>query len=111
MAAMSPVVILMVLVSITAQVLGVSLLPRTLGLTHPLYTIACALSFALGLGMMARIAHAGVSLGILVPFMAATVPLGAIAAGGLFYGESASPLKLVLLVGACITIGVASNLR
>lgn len=111
MAAISPAVIVMVVLSIAAQVLGVALMPRTLGLTHPLYTIACALSFAVGLGIVARLAHAGVSLGVLVPFMAATVPLGAIAVGMLFYGESASPLKLVLLVGACVTIGVASSLR
>jgi len=111
MLTLSPVVLFMVLGSIVAQVLGVSLLPRTQGLTHPLFTLACGLSFATGLGLMARIAHAGVSLGILVPFMAATIPLAAIGVGIVVYGESASPLKLGLLVGACVTIGVASSLR
>lgn len=43
--------------------------------------------------------------------MAATVPLGTIAAGMVFYGESASSLQRALLAGACSTIDVASNLR
>lgn len=111
MLAASPAVLFMVLGSIVTQVLGVSLLPRTQGLTHPLFTLACGLSFAVGLGLMARIAHGGISLGILVPLMSATIPLAAIAVGMVLYGEGASPLKLGLLVGACLTIGVASSLR
>ena len=111
MAAISPTVLLMALVSLLAQAAGVSLLPKTQGLTDPLFTAAFALCFALGLGLMARIVHAGVSLGLLIPFMSATVPLVAIMVGIFVYGESASPLKLALLVGACVTIGVASSLR
>jgi hypothetical protein len=42
--------------------------------------------------------------------MAAVVPLCAIAVGILFYGESASFIKLSLLVSACLVIGFASSI-
>lgn len=111
MNALTPTVLWMALASVVAQAVGVSLLPKTAGLTHPLFTAAFALCFALGLGLMSRLVHAGVNLGLLIPFMSATVPLVAITVGIFVYGEAASPLKLAMLVGACVTIGVASTLR
>jgi hypothetical protein len=59
---------------------------------------------------MARLLNSGINLGILLPFMAAVVPLCAIAVGILFYGESASFIKLSLLVSACLVIGFASSI-
>jgi hypothetical protein len=59
---------------------------------------------------MARLLNSGINLGILLPFMAAVVPLCAIAVGILFYGESASFIKLFLLVSACLVIGFASSI-
>ena len=43
-------------------------------------------------------------------FMAAVVPLCAIALGIIFYDESASALKISLLIMSCLTIGFASSM-
>lgn len=110
MAGISPSVIFMILLSIAAQVLGIFLMPLTKGLTQPLPTLAAAIAFLFGIGMMARIAHGGVSLGLLVPWISASVPLGAIAVGVFAYGETVSLAKIGTLVVACILIGVANIL-
>ncbi|WP_340314354.1 hypothetical protein [Rhizorhabdus argentea] len=110
MTGISPAVALMLLGSIGAQVLGIFLLPMTRGLTQPLPTLAAAAAFLLGIGLMARIAHAGVGLSSLMPILAATIPLAAIAVGILAYGEAASLAKVATLVTACLLVGVASTL-
>lgn len=108
MGAISPFIAMLVAVSAAAQVLGIYLLPMTKGLTQPLPTIGAACAFLFGIGLMARIAHAGVNLSLLIPILSATVPLGAIAVGMLAYGEAASLAKLGMLAAACILIGVAN---
>ncbi|HKT72183.1 MAG TPA: hypothetical protein VJQ47_04785 [Steroidobacteraceae bacterium] len=110
-AVVRPLVVLMVVISIVAQVLGAALLPRTGGLTQPGYTAACALCYVVGIGLLARVVHAGVELGIVIPILAATIPLASIAVGVFVYGESAAPLKLALLVVACAAVGVAASLK
>jgi hypothetical protein len=42
------------------------------------------------------------------PLLAAVIPLGVIAIGVAFYNESASPLRVAMLVGACALIGAAA---
>jgi small multidrug resistance pump len=96
--------------SLLFQVLGVAMLPLTEGLTRPVPTLVGALAFLIGLGLMARLVHSGVNLSLLVPLMAATVPLAAVAIGVLFFGDSASPLKVATLVAACGLIGYAGTL-
>lgn len=110
MAAISPGIVAMVAASIAAQVFGLFLLPLTRGLTEPLPTLAMAAAFLIGIGLMARMAHAGIDLSLLVPVMCATIPLGGIAVGILVYGEVASVAKIATLVLACIVIGVANIL-
>jgi multidrug transporter EmrE-like cation transporter len=110
MAAISPSVILMLLLSVASQILGLFLLPMTRGLTQPLPTIAAAVAFLLGIGLMARIAHSGVNLSLIVPVIAATVPLGAIAVSFVVYGETATLAKIGTLVVACVLIGLANIL-
>jgi multidrug transporter EmrE-like cation transporter len=111
MGTMSLKILAMIGVSIAAQVVGVALLPKTEGLTQPVYTIAITVCYAVGIGLLARITHAGVELGIVIPILAATIPLASIVIGIIFYGESAAPLKLALLFGACIAVGIAAALR
>ncbi|WP_340317999.1 hypothetical protein [Rhizorhabdus argentea] len=106
----SPGMALMFLVSIGAQVAGVFLLPLTRGLTQPLPTLAAAAAFLLGLGLLARISHAGINLSSLMPIIAATVPLAAVAIGIFAYGETASLAKVATLVASCALVGVASTL-
>ena len=110
MAGVTPGVMVMILVSIIAQVIGLFLMPMSKGLTNPIPTIGFALSFMVGIGMLARAANSGVNLGLLVPIVAASVPLGAIAIGVLVYGETASIAKIGTLVVACLLIGVANLL-
>ena len=96
------------LFSVLAQIAGISLIPKTEGFTKPLVTVACCALFVLGVGALARLSQRGVELGILIPIMAATIPLLTIVMGIVLYQESASPLKLSLLGAACMLIGVAA---
>ena len=110
MVALTPTIIAMLAASVVFQVIGLSLMSLTKGLTVIVPSIGCGIAFLAGLGLMARLLNSGINLGILLPFMAAIVPLCAIAVGILFYGESASLTKLSLLVSACLVIGFASSI-
>jgi len=95
--------------SVAFQLLAMVLLPRTRGFTAGLPTVGCALLFVCGIWMVARMYAGGAKLGIMSPLLAAVIPLGVIAIGILFYNESASPLRVGLLLGACALIGVAAT--
>lgn len=110
MPAVSPGLIVMFMVSGAAQIFGMYLLPLTRGLSQPLPTIGTAAAFLLGVGLMARLVHSGVNLSLLVPVMAAIIPLGASMVGIFVYGEPASLAKTGTLVLACILIGLANTL-
>ena len=110
MATLTPSMIALVATSVICQVIGASLMPMTKGLTEILPTLGFGIAFAIGLGIMARLINSGINLSALLPFMAAVVPLCAIAVGVLVYGESASALKISLLVFSCLTIGFASSM-
>ena len=110
MATLTPSMIALVATSVICQVIGAFLMPMTKGLTEILPTLGFGIAFAIGLGIMARLINSGINLSALLPFMAAVVPLCAIAVGVLVYGESASALKISLLVFSCLTIGFASSM-
>ena len=110
MITLTPTIIAMLAASVVFQVIGLSLMPLTKGLTELVPSIGCGIAFLAGLGLMARLLNSGINLGILLPFMAAIVPLCAIAVGIMFYGESASLTKLSLLVSACLVVGFASSI-
>ena len=110
MITLTPAIIAMLAASVVFQVIGLSLMPLTKGLTELVPSIGCGIAFLAGLGLMARLLNSGINLGILLPFMAAIVPLCAIAVGIMFYGESASLTKLSLLVSACLVVGFASSI-
>jgi multidrug transporter EmrE-like cation transporter len=108
MAAITPAIAGMVALSVVAQIVALSMLPASKGLTELVPTLGMALGFAVGIGIMARIAHAGVNLGLLVPIMSALVPLGAIAVSVFLYNEAVSPAKIGMLLAACGLIGAAN---
>ena len=110
MATLTPSIIALVATSVFCQVIGASLMPMTKGLTEIIPTLGFAIAFAIGLSIMARLINSGINLSALLPFMAAVVPLCAIAVGVLVYGESASTLKITLLIFSCLTIGFASSM-
>lgn len=108
MGSLSPASILMLLASVAFQVLGLSMLPLTKGFTNALPTLVSAGGFVIGLGLLARLNHNGVDLGLIVPLTSTLIPLCAIAIGVLFYGEAASVTKIGLLIVACALIGLAA---
>jgi multidrug transporter EmrE-like cation transporter len=97
-------------ISVAAQLLGTAMLPLTQGLTRPVPTLAGALGFLIGTGLMARLVNSGVNLSVLVPLVSAAVPLASIAMGVLLFGDTPSVPKLALLLAACGLIGFASKL-
>lgn len=105
---LSPVLFAMFLGSAVFQVLGIALLPATKGLTQIMPTIGAAACFIIGVGLMARLNHSGVNLSLLIPLMATAIPLCTALIGVFAYGESASLLKVGMLVVACLIIGAAS---
>jgi small multidrug resistance pump len=94
--------------SIIFQVTALLLMPLSRGFTAWLPTAGCLALFAVGLGLLARLAHSGIELGTLIPLSSASVPLATMILAIFLYGESPSPLKVALLLGACALIGVAS---
>lgn len=94
--------------SVAFQILAMTLLPRSRGFTVLLPTVGCAALFICGIWMIARMYQSGAKLGIMSPLLAAIIPLGVIAVGILLYHESASPLRITLLVAACGLIGAAA---
>jgi multidrug transporter EmrE-like cation transporter len=95
--------------AVVAQVVSISMLPRTLGFTNLTYTLVCLIAFDLSLWICARLFGSGISLGVLIPTMSALVPLASILVGVVVYHESASIPRLVLLGIACGVIGVAAS--
>ncbi|CAN5406707.1 hypothetical protein BH10PSE12_BH10PSE12_25480 [soil metagenome] len=98
-------------VLITSQMAAISLLPRTAGFTDLYWTIACLGLYAISMWCLAHMIHAGMPLSLMIPILAALVPLVAIAVGVIFYKEAASVFKVVILCTACGMIGAASLVK
>lgn len=96
--------------SVSGQILAISLLPRTQGFTNPIPTVGCVSALIFSSWMTARITQQGVDIGILVPFMAAVIPLAIVFIGIFVYGEPASLQRVLVLAGACALVGIASRL-
>jgi multidrug transporter EmrE-like cation transporter len=99
------------LVLISSQMVAISLLPRTAGFTDLYWTVACLGLYAISMWCLAYMIHAGMPLSLMIPILAALVPLVAIGIGVVFYKEAASVFKIVILCGACGMIGVASLIK
>jgi len=110
MAGMAPSAIAMFIGSVVFQLIGLWLIPMTKGLTQPLYTLLWAAAMLIGVGFIARLVNSGANMSSVLPLMAAIIPLCTIAMGVFFYGESASAMKIGLLCGSCLLVGVASSL-
>ena len=94
-----------------AQVAATSLPPRTDGFTNLYWTAACLVIFAISYWCLAQMIDRGMPLSLLIPILAAVVPLAMIAVGVIIYKEAASGMKIMLLRLACGTIGVTSAMR
>ena len=102
-------IIILFVVNLALQVFTLILLPMTQGFSRPLPAIALIVAMSASMWCLARMVASGMGLGILFPFIAAAVPLAAIAVGVFFLGEAASAPKIGLLVAACTLICFASR--
>ncbi len=96
-------------IAVLTQLAAIALLPRTGGFTQLVPTLLCSALFLTGIAALARLAHDGVELGILIPMMSAVIPLATIVIGVVAYGESTSPVKLTLLGLSCVLVGIAAS--
>lgn len=101
---------LMFLGGVAGQLVGVSLMPLTKGLTAPIPTIGCAIAFLFGLGLLTRVISGGAPLSFIVPLNAVAVPLGSLAISIFLLGETASLARVATLLVACALIGTANLL-
>jgi multidrug transporter EmrE-like cation transporter len=97
-------------VAIVGQVAGNSLLPRTRSFTDVAYVVASLGAFTVSSASMARLMASGISLGVVIPIMSTAVPLGVVAVGIVAYGEPTSPVKISLLLVACVLVSIAARL-
>ena len=104
-------VLLSLAVQALLQLFSIAMVPVSRGFTRPLPAIACCAAFSLALFLLARIQVSGAQLSVAIPLLSAAVPLSSVALMLLVYGEGASPLKIGLLIGACLLIGAAASLK
>ena len=94
---------------IVTQVLGSSLLVKAGGFREPMWTAACLLTYLVSLYVLSETIRQGMALSLVMPILAALVPLATIAVAVMVFKEQASWLRLGMLSGACVLIGVAST--
>lgn len=109
MASASPVTFGLIIFSAILQIAGFAMMPASKGGTAPVPTIIMIILFNTALFVMARVTHSGVNLGLLMPLLTILVPMGGVAVGAFFYGESASAMKVALLFAACALVVVANT--
>ncbi len=107
----TPSVVVLFLLALLANIGALSVLPLTQGFSRLLPTLICISLFIVNIFFLARLIHSGTLLSGLVPLMSGLIPLSMILVGVFFYGESGSPLRVALLVGACALVFVASTIE
>ena len=90
------------------QVGGSVLLAYTSGFTKPGWSLLCALMYVVSLYSLATLIKEGAPLSMMMPLLAALVPLCTIALAVAVLGESASWARIGLLSLSCGVIGLAS---
>jgi quaternary ammonium compound-resistance protein SugE len=101
-------IMLVAFVTLT-QVAGSALLVKTDGFRAAGWTALCFGIYAASFFAMATMLKEGMPLGLLLPLLAAMVPLLTIAVAILFYGEAASWSRIGLLCLSCLLVGLASR--
>ena len=100
-------IVMVTLVTLT-QIAGVTMLVKTVGFRDPVWTIACLATYAVSLFLLAETLRQGMALSLLMPILAALVPLASILIAVILFREQASWMKLGLLSLACVLIGAAA---
>jgi len=95
------------IIGAVGQAGGSLLLGRTAGFTQVPWSLACAGVYAVSFWALSTLIREGGPLSLIMPLLAAIVPLAVSIIAIVAMGESASTLRVSLLVVACLTIGVA----
>jgi quaternary ammonium compound-resistance protein SugE len=101
--------VLMVALVVVTQVAGSTLLVKTEGFRQPGWSLACVSVYAVSVWVLAETIRQGMALSLIMPILAALVPLATIAVAVTFLGEQASWMRLGLLSTACLLIGAAAT--
>lgn len=103
--------IVMFALIIITQIIGGIFLPRTDAMRNLPWTAACLGTYLFSFYLMTVVISRGMPLSLMLPLMAAIVPLAMVGVGVFMYGEPASLAKIGWLVAACCAIGVASAMK
>jgi multidrug transporter EmrE-like cation transporter len=99
--------VLQVLMQLTA----IAMLLPSKGFTRAGPALVCVVAIVASVYLLARLTNSGVNLSTLIPWAATMVPLASIAMGMLIFGETASPMKVSLLVLACLIVAAAGRFK
>ncbi len=102
-------VVAMVGLVVVTQVLGSTLLVKTEGFRLLGWSLACVAVYALSFYVLAETIRQGMALSLVMPILAALVPLATIVVAVTVLGEQASWPRLGLLSLACLLIGAAAT--
>jgi len=91
------------------QIAGSFMLVRTQGFTQPLWSVACVAVLLASFWAIATMYSEGGAVSIIVPLMAAVVPLVILFIAVFVMGEQASWARIGLLTAACAVIGYAGT--
>jgi len=101
--------VVMVALVVVTQVAGASMLVKTSGFRDPAWTAACLGTYAVSLFVLAETIRRGMALSLVMPILAALVPIATIAVAVVLFREQASWLRLGLLGVACLLVGAAAT--
>jgi quaternary ammonium compound-resistance protein SugE len=101
--------VLMVAFVVVTQVGGSTMLVKTNGFRELGWTLACLATYLVSLYVLAETIRQGMALSLVMPILAALVPLATIGVAVFFLGEQASWLRIGLLSASCLLIGAAAT--
>lgn len=101
-------IIMVALVTVT-QVAGATMLVKTTGFRDPAWTAACLAVYVVSFYLLAEVIRQGLALSLVMPILAALVPLATVIVAITVLGEPASWLRIGVLCSACALIGFAAT--
>ncbi|MCW1381576.1 hypothetical protein OLX02_01945 [Novosphingobium sp. KCTC 2891] len=100
-------IVILFVIGAAGQVGGSLLLGRTAGFTNAAWSAACIGIYAISFWALATLIREGGPLSLIMPLLAAVVPMIVTFVAVFAFGEPASWPRLGLLTFACVVIGIA----
>lgn len=94
---------------VIGQIAGSVTLGMTAGFTRVGWSLLCAAAYVASLYALALLLKEGAPLSVMMPLLAAVVPIGAMVLAITVLGESASWARLGLLLASCGIVALAST--